>query len=229
MPQPLEFAGEWEVGLAEITYPRRWYNVQYDTKFAYMTHDRSDDSDQDHSLITKKIKRGYYASPNDLLRQMFKDEDLLGKVEYEYSTVSQKVTLKVLETGGLLRLGEDIGKLLGYDMPYGNQNFAEGIFEAENIADIEPVHHLFVYTNIVEDQIVGNVKVPLLRIVRVMGKYGSVQSLDYTNIHYVPLKQKFVDTIEVSLRDDTGNKIRFTRGRVIIKVHFRRRKSPYFH
>lgn len=223
LPQPLELVGEWEVGLAEITYPRRWYNVPHDSMFHFTL-----DESAGKSWSVKTIKQGYYETPRDLLRHMFKGEKMEGKLDFDYSNMSQKVTLQIRDRS-LIQLQKQTGELLGYDMPYGPRIFGAGDFESDYVADVDPVHHLFVYTNIVEDQIVGNVKVPLLRIVKVTGNYGSVQTLDYTNIHYIPLKQKFIDTIEVSVRDDTGNKIQFTRGRVIVKVHFRRRKSPYFH
>ena len=60
------------------------------------------------------------------------------------------------------------------------------------------------------------------------GEYGKTITKTYDNPHYVNLKQKLVDTIEIDIRDDTGKPIPFVTGRVIVKLHFRRKRPSYF-
>lgn len=86
---------------------------------------------------------------------------------------------------------------------------------------------MFVYCDIVEHVIVGDHKVPLLRTVDASGSEGSVVNRIYQTVQYVPLQRRQFDTIEISIKDDTGATIPFQNGRVIVTLHFRMRKSFY--
>lgn len=98
----------------------------------------------------------------------------------------------------------------------------------DNPMDLKYLHNMFVYCDIVEPHAVGHAKVPLVRVVTVKGKYGEDVNSIYTNIYYHPVKQKYIDTIEIDIRDNAGRKIPFLRGTVIVTLHFRLRKSPQF-
>ena len=103
-----------------------------------------------------------------------------------------------------------------------------GEHPAEFVANVRQILHLFVYTDIIENHIVADSKVPLIRTVNVSGNYGEAVMLNFENPHYIPFKQKFIDRIQTSIKDNTGKKIRFTCGRVILKLHFRQRQSAFF-
>ena len=224
LPQPLSLQGEWEVGLVEITYPHRWYNVPENTKFFYKLP-------EDVDWRRKDILPGYYEKPSDLLHAM-KDDAFKDYIHFNYSKRSEKVKI-TLKEGSMLSIKDPICAMLGFAIPKKQKvteqrQFESGEYPAEFVADVRPIQHLFVYTDIIEDHIVGDSKVPLIRTVKVSGEYGDAVMLNFENPHYIPLKQKFIDTIQTSIRDDTGKKIRFTRGRVILKLHFRQRRSAFF-
>ena len=92
------------------------------------------------------------------------------------------------------------------------------------------MYSLYLYSDIVEDQLIGDVFAPLLRIVhrkdRVKG--GDIISRTYENPHFVKVKMKRFDTIDMHIRRDTGEKISFQRGKVIVKLCFRSVRSGYF-
>ncbi len=227
LPQPLTLQGEWEVALVEITYPHRWYNVPDDTDIFYKLPEDSD-------WRRRTIPPGYYDKPSELLTAI-RDDAFKTHIDLNYSKRSEKVKI-VVKDGAYFTFKDPICEMLGFIIPKNQRRLANGgqrILEtgehpAEFVADVRPIQHLFVYTDIIEDHIVGDSKVPLLRTVKVTGKYGDVIMLNFENPHYIPLKQKFIDTIQTSIRDDTGQKIKFTRGRVIIKLHFRQRRSSFF-
>ena len=81
-------------------------------------------------------------------------------------------------------------------------------------------HSLFVYCNVVDSQIVGDVYV-LLRTVAIRGERGSIVTETYDRLHYVPVNTKELSTLEFSIRDDAGNHIKFDSGKIICKLHFR--------
>ena len=90
---------------------------------------------------------------------------------------------------------------------------------------MELIHNLYVYCDIVEHQIVGNARAPLLRTVAVQNRHGRDISINYERPHYISVNRKLFQEIEIDIRDATGRKIPFQRGRVIVKLHFRK-KAP---
>ena len=82
-------------------------------------------------------------------------------------------------------------------------------------------HSLFVYCNVVDSQIVGDVYAPLLRTVAIRGERGSIVTETYDRLHYVPVNTKELSTLEFSIRDDAGDHIKFDSGKIICKLHFR--------
>ena len=98
--------------------------------------------------------------------------------------------------------------------------------EAPRVFDPESgVYALYVYTDIIQPGLVGNALVPLLRIVPIKGKVGDTVHHCFENPHYQPLCVKQFQTVEIDIRDDTGQPVSFERGKVIVKLHFRRRQD----
>ena len=80
---------------------------------------------------------------------------------------------------------------------------------------------LYVYCNLWESQIVGDILAPLLRIVDSKGKDGQNIVKFYGQPHFVPLRKKYINVIEINISDDTGNIILFNSGKVTCKLHIR--------
>jgi len=100
-------------------------------------------------------------------------------------------------------------------------------YTAENVCDLNRgFFSLFVYCDVVEPVVVGDVLVPLLRTVNITAKEGIMVSRIFETVQYVPVHRKQFDTIEIHIRDDTGRRIPFQRGKVIVTLHFRR-KLPF--
>ena len=81
--------------------------------------------------------------------------------------------------------------------------------KSSRAVDINPVHSMFLYSNIIEHHIVGDTRAPLLRIVNVEGTPGETITKLYDSPHYIPIKQTLIGTIEMDIRDDTGRAIPF--------------------
>ena len=101
-------------------------------------------------------------------------------------------------------------------------------YTASGVCDLQRgFYSLFIYCDIVDPVVVGDVRVPLLRVVNIAGKEGAIISRMYQNIQYVPILRKQFDTIEIDIRSDFGQNVAFERGKVIVVLHFRRRKPSY--
>jgi hypothetical protein len=83
------------------------------------------------------------------------------------------------------------------------------------------IQSLFIYCDIIDYQYVGDAYVPLLRNVVVENSFPKTAIAHYDNPHYVTINKSEINSIHVEIRDDTGEKIKFDQGKVIIKLHFR--------
>lgn len=90
---------------------------------------------------------------------------------------------------------------------------------------LQGLYMLYIYCNILEEQIVGNTMVPLLKIVPVEGVHGENITREYINPQYVPVFMTHFSDLEIDIRDDTGAKVPFERGRVLATLHFRRKSD----
>ncbi len=82
---------------------------------------------------------------------------------------------------------------------------------------------LYVYSDIVEDEQVGDTRAPLLRTVHIGGSVGQTVNKEFERPYYKPVRKQYINSILVEIKDDTGRDIEFTSGKVICVLHFRRR------
>ena len=86
----------------------------------------------------------------------------------------------------------------------------------------------YVYCDAAEVIPVGDIKAPLLRVIDVAGKFSDLIHGLYTTSQYVPVSKKEFNTVEIDIRDDTGRTVPFEFGKVVVTLHFRGSRNPYF-
>ena len=119
-----------------------------------------------------------------------------------------------------IKFSKNISNILGLEHKYYNSRAIEGVRQCD-IA--EGFSALYVYSNIVEPQIVGNVLAPLLRIVPVQERRketNQVQTFDH--VQYLPVSNNGTQTISTFIRHDDGRLVSFQSGKVIITLHFKK-------
>ena len=213
LPQPISLEGEWEVGLAEIIYPHQWYNIDRTSKYSYSVN-----GDQ---WWVKPLDTGFYTDTKAFVKAL--QTNYPENIEYNYNTKTRKLHIRLAE-GARVRFQGRLAEILGFK----TATTVKKSLTIENPIDLKHIHNLYVYCDIVESHPVGHSKVPLLRVVNVTGNYGDDISAIFSHIYYHPLKQRYFDTIEIDIRDNTGRNIPFVRGTVIVTVHFRLRRAPQF-
>jgi hypothetical protein len=97
-------------------------------------------------------------------------------------------------------------------------------------SNLQIVSSLWVYTDITDNQIVGNSKVPLLGIVPVeRSEYGSRTHHCVNPVHFLGLKRNDIREITIKVANEYGNRILFNtslfNNNVVCCLRFRRRKS----
>ena len=142
------------------------------------------------------------------------------KVVFVYHAVSQKATIQVLENCQL-ELSPTLQRMLGMQEVYLSQGSHRGV----HVVDVnQGFYSLYVYCNLIEPWLVGDSRAPLLRIVPIEGHSGQMITKTYQHIHYLPLLQKHFRTIEIDIKKDTGERVPFELGKLVVTLHFRKQK-----
>ena len=98
-----------------------------------------------------------------------------------------------------------------------------------NVCDLlRDFYSLFVYCDVVKHVVVGDVKAPLPRTVNITRKDGLTVNRIFQTVQYVSVQRKHLCSIEIDIRDDTGRPVPFQCGKVIVTLHFRRKRPAYF-
>ena len=82
--------------------------------------------------------------------------------------------------------------------------------------------------DIVDAQFVGDVKVPLLRIVNTQGNCGDNVNVSFRYMQYVTIKVKSLQTIEINIKGDNNENVSFGFGKSIVTLHFKQSRLQYF-
>lgn len=218
LAKAIELEGAWEVGLSEIQYPHTWYNVgKRDGVMKLQTV-------PDGPVYTTILKAGLYQNARKLVRNLNAMNEMIPNsrnVLFFYDNITKKVTVDVAE-GAWVELSAPLKILLGIS----EMRMAEGSHVGERVVDVhQGFYSLYVYCNLLEPRAVGHSEVPLLRIVPLEGDDGDMVTKVYSNVQYVPLLLKNFRTVEIDIRKDTGERVPFERGKLVVTLHFRRQRS----
>lgn len=239
--------GDWEVGIAEISYTKSWYNVRYNCTLGLEKMHKpfvpffSLASTIGYVPVDKRIgvlRAGYYSSVSMIVNEINLELrgydnaniDYLPKFYFD-DAVTQLVSIKPGKNHDeeyiLPYLSPELSEMLGF-IKYDIQNTKYNQFNvilAERPADLtNGIRTMFIYSNLVMPQYIGDFRAKLLRTVEIPNnsKFGDQVVLNYDNIHYVPIMTNDFNEIEISIKDDMNENIRFTFGRTRIKLHFRK-------
>lgn len=229
LSKPLDLRGKWEVAMAGISYTRSWYDIteadgSFDSKMGrdlpWVEHRFTIRTDLEPKLIATRLnwllKRDgvyvYYGEASGKFGVRLRTDD----PEHCQIKASGRLAALLGLRGVMIRVIETTTDDEGNDVTYVH-------FRMSDVADLQPLRQLYVYTDIIDHQMVGDTTAPLLRNVPVQGKFSSMVNIDFTKLEYKSVSTSLVNTIEIDIRDDTGKRIPFNTGRVIVKLHFRRK------
>ena len=91
------------------------------------------------------------------------------------------------------------------------------------MANMERYTALYVYIGIIQNQLVGNVKAPLLRVVPVKSRYGKTAPVTFEQLQLLPLSRSNIQTIEINIGSNTGELVSFESGKSIVTLECRRK------
>ena len=239
---------EWEVGLCEIQYPQAWDNVRRGSNKFTIAYQSPRPAGK-WTTIEKEVPPGYYKTIPELLHVIKsiygstdKKNQTLEGLEMKFNSTTRRVTINADQlriqfqmSDGKVRkpkaldayiiLNGDIARLLGFN----DKTFVE---KGKTIRSEFPAtvsggfHQMYVYSDIIEPQPHPDGNVQILRTIPIEGKPNNdYLSKRFQNVYYMPVSKQSFSTIRFQILDDTGKKVGFDFGKVLIVLHFRRRMS----
>ena len=164
LPEQLNRDGQWEVAISEISYPSMYQNVT-EGKFLFF----------DKKLLKSSefyyLKPGLYPSKTDIVEAINiliqeRHNHSENCIKVKVSRKAQKVGIYLAnEAAGLAFFSTDLGHIFGsnVDNELGVMLRRKGPHKPEFAYDIVRIHSLMLYTDLIEYNIVGDTKAPLLR------------------------------------------------------------------
>lgn len=213
----IDLEGAYEVALVEVTYPFNWVEIK------------------DAAIVLKNIKINQFETIKfvfnieqsiheliDYMNNLIKSKGF--PVEFSYSSQTYKLSVFIPNDFGIEFLN-GAHKELGFAFRVAEGSPIKQQFDAAKQIPphLNKLSALFVYTDIIEYQVVGDTFAPLLRTVSVPNnlRFGDYVTHNYNQPHYVPIARSNIDNIEINIKTDTGEAVKFIAGKVILKLHFR--------
>ena len=154
---------------------------------------------------------------------------------------TQKVEIYLANEGsGLAFFSTGLGQFFGSNVgkEFGVILRGKGPHKPEFAYDIVRIHSLMIYTDLIEYNIVGDTKAPLLHCfpfisklksgdILTTGQYMNYQT--FSNLQFRPLLKNFFHCIHLDLRDTSGEKIPFVSvGITRLVLMFRKASNIHF-
>jgi len=243
LTEKIKLDSEWEVGLAEISYTKSWFNIRQNYNL-----DLISTNGEYYQTGEAVLRKGYYSSIEVLVAEMnkkysFYDKNILKPPSLRYDPILNRIFVTIG-----MSLEKDcfyfpfIPKELELMLGFCSEDFFKE--NKDNVSDIGLVEfeapcpiqfntnelHILVYCSIVKPIITGNVYTNLLRQVEIPRKikFGEQCLLRFPNPFYHSVVSHEFETIEIDIKDDSGETIPFDFGRSTIALHFRKRKKDGF-
>lgn len=140
-----------------------------------------------------------------------------GSHVFNYDRFSMKCTIS-LPPKVMLKLPSN----LAYQLGFGKHVFIAGKVQGLDVVDVNyRSNNIFLYSDVIENNTVGDKKVPLLRAITLDPSRGSTQTVSFQHLIYQPVACSSFKQITVYLRDHIGIAIPFERGQVTVVLAFR--------
>ena len=174
LPEQLNFDGQWEVAISEISYPSLYQNV---TEGKIMFFDKKLSKSSEFFYLEPRL----YPSITDiveatkiLIQERHNHSENCIKVKVSRRT--QKVEIYLAnKASGLAFFSTDLGHIFRSNVvnEFGEMLRGKGPHKPEFAYEIVRIHSLMIYTDLIEYNIVGDTKAPLLRCFPFISKLKS--------------------------------------------------------
>lgn len=239
LPKTIHLTGdEWEVALAELQVPCSLTTLNEGENLIYIKQQTKNEDKLNQTVksvshtefeVTKtRIEAGNYTNIDGIITALNTNTRLVNRVKFTLNKTSRKIHVGIQDSGIVnLTLSPKLNLQLGFE-PDVNLCVARESRHPANVLLGLPAQ-LFVYCDIIEPQVIGDVHAKVLRIAVIDSRrymYGSYQTQMFSPAHYVPVLKREFENIEIDIRTSTGSRVPFLFGTACVKLHFRRKQLP---
>ena len=250
LAKPLNFHDphNWEVSFSELYFPSLYYNISQDNNsnltiqyhIKGVVHTKNITIPQGHydpasyvkevNKEIKKIKHKFTATS---------EPKVLFKGRLKYNPNSRKITLVLNNHLEVMTFyGDDFRNMLGLEKASDPGDLTIK-FEKDELHSMREYYyefpkscsfnykgaHMYVYSSLVKDSIVGNVFAPIARVVGLEDKPKSeIIHREFTVPHYLPLRSSSFNEVVLELTDGMGNSMKFNQGNSVAVFHFKKKR-----
>ena len=217
--KPLELnTDHFEVAIAEIIFPGSFFNVKdLDTQFSTYVDTR----DNSQRPYKGRFPSGWY-TPIQLKNQLNKMSKHGFSFEYFQEEYCFQITISKHKK---LLITPSLSHKLGFN---GKVVFNEGVHKSTLAVDLNrDTNLLYIYSSIVEESVVGNSFVRLLRTVSTRNEEpGRYTTITFNSPHYRKVSSCYENQIHISLCDSNGEYFQFHGSGVVhVTLHFRNKRQ----
>ena len=222
----IDLDGEYEVGLAQFIYPHSWFNFNNSDKKISISFRPNSGKE-----IVYVFQSAQFPDENtfvDVLNEWIKKAKIT-ECTFSWDRWDRRISVLIGHNNGTIHMSRGLANLLGFEDegPYTARTPSVAqYYVAKYTLDLHTgLRMIYVYSDIVSHTVVGDTKVPLLRVCASEGKYGEMVSNTFTDIHYISLARSEMDTIEIFINGELGKPVPFEFGKTVVTLHFRRKNK----
>ena len=216
LPKQLKVEGQWEIAILEISYPSMYQKV---TEGTFMFFHKKLSKSPDFYYLGPGLRpfdTNFVEAVNTLIQEKHNHSKTC--ITVKVSQTTQKNEFYVANEGvGLAFFSMNLGHIFGCNV--GNEDGvmlrAKEPIKLDFTYDIVRIHSLMLYTDLVEYNIIGNTKAPLLHCLPFISKpkAGDIitteQCMNYQTfsaLQFKPLFKNSLRSIHIDLRNTSGEK-----------------------
>ncbi len=181
--------------------------------------------------ILDQIELGFEKALGIILRIKF-GHTFEGKLKLKYEASSRRVSLNADGMQGYFFTQDQelFVNILGLpeNWQYGNASYP--FFGADfpvancNTCKFVNLHSIYVYSDIINYQLVGDTEAPLFGTVPIQGSREEVITYVFNPTYYYPVARANINEIEIELYTENGDPFPFTStSKVVLRLHFRKK------
>ena len=221
LPKKYHMEGDnWYCALKEVHFPTEWLTLTADDAYFEVA--------VGNSVAHAEIDPGHYTSCEELCSKVSGALRRALEVDPRYTPTHNRISFQrdtrrshfILDTGVALRMRAHLAAMMGFRPE--STTIKAGVTFSPRAMDITGgIDNFYVYANFVTTRIVGNVDVPLLRIVP-LKMYKGCRYMEYDQPSYMKVNTQELNSINILVVDSVARYIPFTMGETTMLLHFTR-------
>ena len=180
--------------------------------------------------VIETLKNGIALNARSIKESLDTDLDINNLIDIEFNKVKNRFVFlpkyKYIEM--VYYTEDDASRLLGLASPLPSKYIKVALkryYEGRKPPILDTADTLYIYSDIIEEENVGDNLVPLLRAISVKGNVGETVHELFDRVYYKRVNRNLIPAIEIQINTPKGSEMKFETGSVICVLHFRRVSS----